>query len=154
VSGTETDEKTETDERTETPTAQDIAWQNLQAAIVQERFDDLPELIPALDFAEFSAEPVERIREAIRRGDIVGARADGLVTIPKHENERLIRYRLLEDPTARIVERPANPGVRRLSTYVGQEIFDLVADLCADRGASVRQLIEEAVTARWGTDSA
>ncbi len=132
-------------------TEETIAWQGLQDAILQERFDKLPEVMTALDFAEFSAEPIELIRDAIGNGDIVTTKDGGLVSVPKDANERLIRYRLLEDPAARVIERPAKPDVRRLTTHVDQSIFELVRTLVADRGASVRELVEEALVARWGT---
>jgi hypothetical protein len=127
-----------------------IAWQNLQNAILQERFDDLPELIAARDFAAFSDEPIELIRDAITSGDIVATRADGFVAIPKDANERLIRYRLLEDTTARIVERPAVPSVTQLSTHVDQSVFELVSGLASGSGATMRELVEEALLAYWG----
>ncbi len=128
------------------------AWQNLQNAILQERFDDLPELISARDFAAFSAEPIELIRDAIRNCDIVVTRDDGLVVIPKDANERLIRYRLLEDKTARIVDRPAAPELRRLSTHLDQSVLELVSDIASRNGASVRELVEEALVAYWGEE--
>ncbi len=81
------------------------AWESLETAILQERFDKLPELFTAKEFAEFSAEPIALIREAIGRGDIVAMRNGGLSYIPKAENERLIRYRLAEDSHARVPTR-------------------------------------------------
>ena len=128
----------------------DAAWKNLQDAILQERFDELPELMSAMDFAEFAAEPIELIRDAIRKGDIVATKDDGLVAIPKAANERLVRYRLLEDPSARVVEPPAAPEVRRLSTHLDQSVFELVVNRVTDTGASVREIVEEALVARWG----
>ncbi|WP_426516540.1 hypothetical protein ACPPVQ_18225 [Diaminobutyricibacter sp. McL0618] len=130
-----------------------IAWQNLQDAILQERFDDLPEVITARDFAAFSAEPIELIRDAIKNGDIIATRDDGLVAIPKDANERLIRYRLVEDTAARIVERPAAPELRRLSTHMDHRILDLVRGLAADSGSSVRELVEEALLSYWGPET-
>jgi hypothetical protein len=126
-------------------------WQNLQDAILQDRFDDLPELMSAMDFAEFAAEPIELIRDAIRSGDIVATKSDGLLTIPKEPNERLIRYRLREDPSARVmVEQVAHAEVRRLSTHIDQSVFELVVDLVANSGISVREVVEEALISRWG----
>jgi hypothetical protein len=128
----------------------DVVWMRLQDAILQERFDKLPDLMSALDFAEFAAEPIELIRDAIRNGDIVATKDDGLVAIPKEANERLIRYRLREDASARVVEQPEAPDVRRLSTHVDQRIFELVESRVTDTGASVREVVEEALVARWG----
>ena len=136
--------------RTHTP-PDDAAWQNLQDAILQERFDDLPELMSAMDFAAFAGESIELIRDAIRNGDIVATKKAGLVTIPKLANESLVRYRLRENPSARIVPQSTAPGIRRLSTHLDQGVFDLIAHLVANTGASVREVVEEALVARWAT---
>lgn len=130
----------------------DVVWQKLQDAILQERFDDLPELMSAMDFAEFAAEPIELIRDAIGNGDIVATKHDGLVAIPKEANERLIRYRLREHPSARVVARPAASDVRRLSTPVDPGVFELVVSRVTSSGASMRQVVEEALVAHWGAD--
>jgi hypothetical protein len=141
----------------------DAAWRILQDAILQERYDKLPDLMSAMAFAEFAAEPIELIRDAIKRGDIVVAKDDGLVAIPKHANERLIRYRLGEDSSARVVERAgsgragkrADPArVRRLSTHIDPGVFELVDNLVARTGASLRDVVEEAIVARWGAPAA
>lgn len=128
----------------------DDVWQKLQDAILQERFDDLPELMSALDFAEFAAEPIELIRDAISNGDIVATKHDGLVTIPKEANERLIRYRLHEHPSARVAVQPALSDMRRLSTPVDLNVFELVVSRVTSTGASMRQVVEEALVAHWG----
>ena len=129
----------------------DAAWQNLQDAILQERFDDLPELMSAMDFAAFAGESIELIRDAIRNGDIVATKQAGLVAVPKAANEPLVRYRLRENPSARIVPQSAAPGTRRLSTQLDQRVFDVLVDLVAHTGASVRKVVEEALVARWAT---
>ncbi len=147
----DTGEQAVSNTATENEPSEMIVWRNLQDAILQERFDKLPDVMTAMDFANFAAEPIELIRDAIRNGDIIATKADGLVGIPKAANERIIRYRLREDPAARVAERPAAPDVRRLATHVDQSIFELVAGLVVDNETSLREVVEEALVSRWGS---
>ncbi len=131
------------------PSKENAAWRAVEEAILQERFDDLPDLVTAKEFAEFAGEPIALIRDAIRNGDVVATRDNGLSYVPKAPNARLIMYRLREDSRAGIPPRPEPPTVQRLSTDVAPELFDAVMRAAERNDLSVRDVIEEAVRTRW-----
>lgn len=121
------------------------AWDDLQQAILQERYDDLPDRFTAMEFAQFSAEPIELIRETIKSGEVVAVRDDGQLFVPKADNEALVRYRLTEDSRACVPPRSETPDGHVLTTELSVDAIRLVAHLAERGDTSVRVIIERAL---------
>lgn len=120
------------------------AWQQLQDAILVERFDKLPEDLTSREFADLTGSPPAAVRTDMFAGTVESRMIGRRRFIPKEPYRTQIIEQLRTNPRLRVSRALSTPPTR-ISSLIDAESFTRLTELVTNGRTSVRHVLEEAI---------